>query len=452
MRCRATDGESLMMGEYQFRGSHPGCVGKSHADAVVAERARSADRLYLMRVMPPEGGMAVNAATTRAAEKGQAGRENTSKSAVIAGAGVIGLATAWRLLHRGFEVTVLDAEPVSGASFAAAGMLAPVAEVVWDQPTLYPLMVESGKLYRDFALAIAEESGQDVGYIENSTFVCAGDSADRQTLSELVELQHDLGMNITRITATQARRAEPALGPGCVGAVDIPGDHQINPRMLADALLTILGDRVVRTNAAEIIYAEGSSRAVGLRGEDGTDYLADEVVLAAGLKTGAIAGLPENLNLPLRPVYGDILRLRVPERLQPLVTRTIRGVVQGRPVYIVPRADGTVVLGATSREDDMTGVSAEGVHQLLRDAYRLVPGILDCEIYEMTARARPGSPDDVPMIGRIVPGLTVSTGYFRHGILLTAIGSKITAEIVAGDTSATDSALIRAVNPFRFSV
>lgn len=415
----------------------------------LAERASNADRFYLMRVMPPEGGMAVNTAAMGAASIGEGGTGNPSSSVVIAGAGIIGLATAWRLLRQGLEVTVLDAEPVSGATFAAAGMLAPVAEVVWDQPTLYPLMVESGKLYRDFAQAIAEESGHDVGYIENSTFVCAGDAADRQTLSELVELQHDMGMEINRITATEARRAEPALGPGCVGAVDIPGDHQVNPRLLADALLTILEDRVIRTRAQEVIY--DSDRAIGLRGADGNDYLADEVVLAAGLNTADITGLPENLNLPLRPVYGDVLRLRVPARLQPLVTRTIRGVVQGRPVYIVPRADGTVVLGATSREDDLTGVSAEGVHQLLRDAYRLVPGILDCEIYEMTARARPGSPDDVPMIGRVAPGLTVSTGYFRHGILLTAIGSKLTADVVAGRENDNNPALLSAVDPFRFS-
>lgn len=415
----------------------------------LAERASNADRFYLMRVMPPEGGMAVNTAAMGAASIGEGGTGNPSSSVVIAGAGIIGLATAWRLLRQGLEVTVLDAEPVSGATFAAAGMLAPVAEVVWDQPTLYPLMVESGKLYRDFAQAIVEESGHDVGYIENSTFVCAGDAADRQTLSELVELQHDMGMEINRITATEARRAEPALGPGCVGAVDIPGDHQVNPRLLADALLTILEDRVIRTRAQEVIY--DSDRAIGLRGADGNDYLADEVVLAAGLNTADITGLPENLNLPLRPVYGDVLRLRVPARLQPLVTRTIRGVVQGRPVYIVPRADGTVVLGATSREDDLTGVSAEGVHQLLRDAYRLVPGILDCEIYEMTARARPGSPDDVPMIGRVAPGLTVSTGYFRHGILLTAIGSKLTADVVAGRENDNNPALLSAVDPFRFS-
>ena len=370
------------------------------------------------------------------------------RSAVIAGAGIIGLATAWRLQRAGWQVTVLDEKPVSGASFAAAGMLAPVAEVVWDQPSLYPLMVASGRQYRDFAHSIAAASGQDVGYLENATFVCAGDAADRQTLAELTELQAAMGMQVRRISATAARRAEPALGPGCVGAVDIPGDHQVDPRQLCAALLAVVGENVVRTHAAAVIYREG--QAVGLRGVDGRDYLADEVVIAAGMATAAIEGIPGPA-LPLRPVHGEVLRLRVPEHLQPLVTRTIRGVVQGRPVYIVPRADGTVVLGATSREDALEGVSAEGVHQLLRDAHRLIPAILECEIYEMTARARPGSPDDVPMIGRVGPGVTVSTGYFRHGILLAAIGSELTAAIVTGQTDSVDATLLAAVDSARFA-
>lgn len=370
-----------------------------------------------------------------------------STAVVIAGGGIIGLCTAWRLQKRGCTVTVLDAEPVSGASFAAAGMLAPVSEVVWDQLGLYPLMATSGEMYRKMAEAVAAESGMDVGYIDNGTYVCAGDAADRQTLIELMDLQHQIGMEVSAIRVRQARAAEPAIGPGCVGAVEIPGDHQIDPRKFTAALLHVLGDAVVRVNATEIVYA--GKRAIGLRDTDGAIHHADEIIVAAGLQTGAIGGLPEGLNLPLRPVYGDVIRMRVPERLQPLVTRTIRGVVQGRPVYIVPRADGTLVLGATSREDDLSGVSAEGVHQLLRDAYRLVPGILDCEITELTARARPGSPDDVPMIGRVAPGLTVSTGYFRHGILLSAIGSKLTADIAMGTAIPEDTAA--AVDPWRFS-
>ena len=386
---------------------------------------------------------ATKASTIPPSERG------SPSSVVIAGAGIIGLTTAWQLRRRGIEVTVLDDAPVSGATFAAAGMLAPVSEVVWDQPTLYPLMVESGRIYRDFAAAIADDVGHDIGYLESSTFVCAGDSADRQTLNELLELQHRMGMTVNRLSVSQARAAEPALGPGFVGAVDIPGDHQVDPRQLCGAILEILGDQVVPTRAGEVLFNK-DHRAIGLGGADGRKYYADHVVLAAGLGTGAITGIPHALTDLLRPVRGEVLRLRVPEPLQPLVTRTIRGVVQGRAVYIVPRTDGTIVLGATTREDDMIGVRAEGVHQLLRDAHRLVPGILDCEIYEMTAKARPGSPDDVPMIGQVGDGLTVSMGDFRHGILLAAIGSKIGADVVCGTEKDNNSALLAAVDPFRF--
>ena len=394
--------------------------------------------------------MAMSAAAPTPDKSESAGSHTPAdKSVVIAGAGIIGLSTAWRLLNRGWDVTVLDANPVSGASYAAAGMLAPVSEVVWDQPTLYPLMLESGRMYADFAAQIAQDSGMDTGYVANGTYVCAGDSADRQALTDLLALQHELGMEIERVPASAARRAEPALGPGVVGAVDIPGDHQVDPRKLCAALLHVLGDRVIRDNSAQVHFDGG--RAAGLAGESGTVYPAAEVVLATGMGIHQIAGLPPELEVPVRPVYGEVLRLNVPKRLQPLVTKTIRAVVHGYPVYVVPRPDGSVVLGATSREDELTGVSAEGVHQLLRDAHRVVPGILECEITEMTARARPGSPDDVPLIGTIAPGLTLSNGFFRHGILLAAIGSLITADIVTGEQSAHSDQTLAAVDPWRFS-
>lgn len=368
------------------------------------------------------------------------------KHIVIAGGGIIGLATAWRLLHADCSMTVLDDAPGSGASCAAAGMLAPVSEVVWDQPTLYPLMIESGAMYSEFAAAIADESGMDVGYLPQGTLVCAGDAADRQYLTELLRLQHQMGMTIDSITSGQARQLETALGPGCVGAVSIPGDHQVDPRKLVKALLALLGERVVPARAEEVLTEGGR---VGIRASDGQVYYADHVHCAAGLGTPQIQGLPNDLELPLRPVWGEVLRMAVPTHLQPLVTRTIRGIVHGRPVYIVPRADGTVVLGATSREDDSAGVSAEGVYQLLRDAHHLLPGILDCEITEITCRARPGSPDDVPMIGRVAPGVSVSTGYFRHGILLAALGSQLGSDVILGRE--LDAAIAAAVDPWRFS-
>lgn len=352
----------------------------------------------------------------------------------VVGAGIVGLTTAYELTKRGFNVRIFDPWPASEASFAAAGMLAPVSEVVWDQPGLYPLMRRSRSLFPELAAAVAEESGMDVGYQPSETLVCAGDNADRVYLQELIELQEQVG-EVHLLSAREARAMEPALGPGVVGAVHIPGDHQIDPRKFCAALLHILGDRVVRAKVTGV-----ETGCVTL--EDGSRVAAEQIVLANGLAAS------EFIDVPLRPVYGDILRLSVPSHLQPLITRTIRAVVRGRPVYLVPRSDGSLVLGATSREDGRSGVSAEGVHQLLRDAHHIVPGLWECDIEEMTARARPGSPDDIPMIGTIKPGVVLSTGYFRHGILLSAIGAELTADVVGEKPLPPDFA--EAVTPGRF--
>lgn len=365
---------------------------------------------------------------------------------IVVGAGIIGLSTAWNLRRRGVRVTIVDPAPAMGASHAAAGMLAPAAEVVWGQSPLYPLMRTSADLYPDFAADLAGASGHDLGYSRAETFVCAGDRADLASLRELVDLQRSSGFDVSLIAGSRARDLEPSLAPGVCGAVTIPGDHSIDPRRVTAALLAVLSDDIVRARVNTLINAAG--RTVGVEAEDGTRLTADQVIVAAGSSCNDISGVPA---LPLRQVWGEVIRLRAPKALTPLLTRTIRGLVHARPVYIVPRPDGELVLGATSREDGRSGTNAGGVHQLLRDAERLVPAILDCEITDITTRARPGSPDDVPIIGRIDPGCVVSTGFFRHGILLAPLGAGLTADLATGgDTAWAPSGSLAAVGPERF--
>ncbi|WP_193095378.1 glycine oxidase ThiO [Brevibacterium sp. FME17] len=344
---------------------------------------------------------------------------------VIVGAGIIGLSTAWKLRCRGVGVTIVDPDPAMGASHAAAGMLAPAAEVVWGQSPLYPLMRASADLYPGFAADLAAASGHELGYSSAETFVCAGDRADLASLRELVDLQTTAGFDVSLITGSRARELEPSLAPGVCGAVMIPGDHSIDPRRVTGALLAVLRDDIVRVRVDALITEAGQTLGVEL--EDGTRLRADQVVVAAGSACNDISGVPP---LPLRQVWGEVIRLRAPQALAPLLTRTIRGLVKARPVYIVPRLDGELVLGATSREDGRSGTNAGGVHQLLRDAERLAPAILEAEITDITTRARPGSPDDVPIIGRIDPGCVISTGFFRHGILLAPLGAELSADLV----------------------
>lgn len=424
----------------------------------------------------------------------------------IIGAGHVGLATAVTLADRGHTVTLIDPHPASGATHHAGGMLAPAAEVVYQQEALFPLMHAAGQWYPELVELISTHTTTPTGYQTHGTLVIAADRADAQHVQQLRDYQNAHGMAVEQITTRQARHWEPALSSHIAGAVSIPGDHRIYPRHSALAMLD-----AARAMGVELVeqHAHGiTETAMGVSVHlPGRDINADQVVLANGL--GAAQLLPQPLVLPLRPVYGDILRLRVPEHQRPMLQRVIRGFVEDRPVYIIPRPDGTLAIGATSREDGRADPQAGGVYELLRDAIRLVPGIEDCDFLEATAGARPGTPDDLPYLGRLprldrMTGTThgsaeaesadsavgsaagggtgttvgdaaggvgnkknqalnprdcvpqsalgrviVSTGYFRHGILLTALGARVTAELVEGTPPSVD---IAACHPLRFCV
>ncbi|MFI7583972.1 FAD-dependent oxidoreductase [Kocuria sp. M1N1S27] len=431
--------------------------------------------------------------------------EHVRADVAVIGAGVIGLATAWELRRRGRSVAVVDPEPGSGASRAAAGMLAPVSEVQYQQEPLYPLMAASAAEYPAFVAALEQAADGTVGHRTTETLVCGVDAADRQALADLRELQLRHGMDVEQLPLRTARALEPALSPRLSAAFRIPDDHQVDPRRLTAGLLAALlaprlpgpgsegpgsegagpgsagtesagaglpgaglpgagaGDggpaHLVHDRATELRRnAEGAVTGVRLAG--GGMVSAAWTVLAPGAGLGGIEGLPEGWRPPLRPVHGDILRARVPAGTPYLLERTVRGLVHGVPVYLVPRVDGTVVIGATSREDDLAGPSAGGVFRLLRDAQALVPGVADLELVEVLARARPGTPDDIPYLGAVrdpdgspVPGLVVSTGYFRHGVLLAPLAARLAAQLVAGGTGADPSAdaeHLAGTDPHRF--
>lgn len=383
------------------------------------------------------------------------GHHGAPRHAVVAGAGLIGLATAFELRRRGVAVTLADPEPASGATYAAAGMLAPIAETQYGQEGLYPLMAASAVEYPAFIERVSAASGLPCGYCTEETLVVGADSADAQSLQDLANHQRAAGMQVDNITAREARKLEPALAPHLAAAIRIPTDHQVDPRLLAASLMHALDAPVIDTlNGAtdpgpvrwfharvdRVLSTRGPEpRVSGVFLDGGETVEGDAVVLATGLNAGDTGQLPPDLNLRLRPVYGDVLRLRVPDSLllpgeENLIARTVRGRVGGRPVYLVPRADRTLVLGATSREDGRDSVLAGGVHQLLRDARAIMPAVDDCDVLEMIARARPGTPDDLPYMGLCsVNGLIISTGHFRHGILLTPVASRLAAELATGE-------------------
>ncbi|WP_449373630.1 glycine oxidase ThiO [Arthrobacter psychrolactophilus] len=359
----------------------------------------------------------------------------TTEVAVIGG-GIIGLGIAWEAQRAGHRVTVIDPAPASGATFAAAGMLAPVSELHYQEDELLALTLASAARWPDFVASLPATA--ETGFNTSPTLVLGGDPADRKALADLRDVQLAHGLEVTQLTIREARAQEPLIGPQISCAYKVEQDHQVDPRAMAAALRTALQDAgaaasgsegaaptFLEVSAVELLHEDPSdsfSRVSGVELADGRLLQAREVIVANALGAPGLAGLPEGLALPIRPVYGDILRLRVPEHLRPLTTATIRGIVRGLPVYIVPRADGTVVIGASSREDGSAGVSAGGVHQLLRDAQVLVLAVAELELLETTARARPGTPDNAPLLGRVagadgkdIPGLIIATGFFRHG-------------------------------------
>lgn len=351
---------------------------------------------------------------------------------IVVGAGIVGLSTAFKLVDLGADpdtVAVIDPAPVSGASFVAGGMLAPVAEVQYKQEPLYPLMVASKNLYDDLLQRLGEKTSLSTGHRTESTFVVGADRADARHLTELTEHQHEHGMEVQRLPLRQARKAEWGLSPQLSGVVEIPGDHQVNPRMYCAALLDALRNMGVAIIGERVIHIEDGAVTT-----DAATHTGDMVYLCNGLGAGQVRGWYEGEQSPLklRPVRGDMLRLRVPEGMEAPVGRVIRGFVEDRPVYIIPRTDGTIAVGATSREDSRRGPAVDGVYTLLRDAIRVVPGIQECEFIEAITGERPGTPDDLPYLGKVGEKLVVSTGYFRHGILLSALGATVGATLGMG--------------------
>jgi glycine oxidase len=355
----------------------------------------------------------------------------------VIGGGIIGLVTAWRAAQRGLRVAVADPDPGGGAARVAAGMLAAVTELAYGEETLLELNLVSARRYPDFAAELTDATGLDLGYRSCGTLAVALDADDRAHLRELHSFQHSLKLTSQWLTGRECRRLEPMLAPGIRGGLRVDGDHQIDPRRLAAALL-----RAAESAGAEL-HRQPVARVQTLRGEvtgvvlaDGTALHTGRTVLAAGSRSGMVDGLPEHLLPPVRPVKGQVLRLRMPHPRYghgPFLSRTVRAVVRGGQVYLVPRENGELVVGATSEELGWdTTVTAGGVYELLRDAHELVPGITELPLVETSAGLRPGSPDNAPLLGPVaaLPGLVLATGHYRNGVLLTPVTGDVLADVL----------------------
>lgn len=346
---------------------------------------------------------------------------------VVAGGGMVGLAVAWRTARRGLSVTVVDDAPGTGASAAAAGMLAPVAEAGYREERLLRLGLASLASWPAFATELETASGLPVGLRTAGTLVLGFDEDDVRELDALLRFQHELGLAAERLTPRETRRREPALSPRVRGGLLVEGDHSVDGRAVHAALLAAAataGVELVREKVAAV--AVDGNRAVGLRLGSGRLVGAGTTVLALGAHSGSLPGVPA---LPVRPVKGQILRLAGAEGL---LQHTVRALVRGRHVYLVPYGGDGVIVGATVEDRGFDArVTAGGVHDLLHDAIEVVPEVEELELVETLARWRPGTPDNAPLLGpSSLPGLVLATGHHRNGVLLTPVTAEATAELL----------------------
>ncbi|HVV20304.1 MAG TPA: glycine oxidase ThiO [Pseudonocardiaceae bacterium] len=329
----------------------------------------------------------------------------------VVGAGVIGAGIAWQSAVAGNRVTLVAPDTRPGASVVAGGMLAPVTEAWPGEEDLLELGSDSLRRWPEFAARLTAD-GHDPGLRTDGTVVAAVDGADRAELVTLAEFLGKLDRDVELLTARQLRALEPSLGASVRAGLSVPGDLAVDNRRLLRALLAAGAARGVEPVNATVSAVRPGEVALA----HGPVLPADVVVIAAGAWS---AGLHPALEGVVRPVKGEILRLRARPGSLPPPTRTVRGLVEGRHVYLVPRDEGGVVVGATQYEAGFDpGARVGGVRDLLADAERLVPGVADYVLEEAGHGFRPGTRDNLPVVRWLEPGVLAATGHGRNGMLL----------------------------------
>lgn len=371
--------------------------------------------------------------------------DGTGTNLLVIGAGAIGLSCAWRAAEAGLETIVLDAGSTERASEVAAGMIAPIGEASWGEDDLLAAAVASAAAWPEFAARLASASGMEVPYRRCGALHVALDRDELAELRRVHDLHERLGVESTWLRGSECRRLEPGLAPSVAGGFDVPGEAEVDPRVMLRALRSAIRSAGARiedgARVAELIGDGGS--VTGALLADGRRIRAERILLATGARAGEKLGAVAD-PVPVRPVKGEIVRLRARPGERPC-----ERIVVTERVYLVPRGGEEVVVGATVEERGFDQrVTAGGVHELLREAYRVLPEIAELELVECSAGLRPGTPDNAPVIGATgTGGLLVAAGHHRNGILLAPITATAISSLLAGQRPPPE---IEALAPTRF--
>ena len=352
----------------------------------------------------------------------------------IIGGGVIGLSLGWQLARKGAEVEIFERDLAGrGAGWVAAGMLTPQAELGFEEIELFNLMLRSFELYPKFLDELKEDSGMDVKMDRCGSLFAGFDRDDMTRLRRLYDFRERVNLPAKWLTGTEAKELEPMLSPKCTCGLWMEDDAQIENRDLLNALQTAFRKRGghIHEIANVISVKIDNGKVIGIKVND--KYVeVSNLIVAAGAWSKQIEGIPENLRPPVRPVKGQIMSLRM--QCSSRITHAIRG----RDIYLVPKADGRLIVGASSEEMGFdTNPTAGEIYRLLERAWETVPGIYEYPIEEIKVGLRPGSRDHEPIIGDSgIDGLYFATGHYRSGILLTPVTAfELSDWIISGKKS-----------------
>lgn len=351
------------------------------------------------------------------------------KTIHIIGAGVAGLGVAWQLSVAGYTVHVFEKGIAGrGASHAAAGMLAGVMESEPSEDALLPFVLESQKQWPEFTKELEAASGQSIGYQECGTLFIAGEKDDEGLIEQRFKFLSSRGLPVNMLSRSDLRKVEPYFSTRVSSALYSPHDHQVDNRALTSALLTVCKKTGVQitenANVTRVVVDGGVVKGL----EVNNQFIATQhVVLAAGAWSGCIHGIPPEFLPPVFPMKGQLCALQMDARA-PL----LHHVVWTKHVYLVPRKDGRLIIGATMEDkgfdDSLTG---GGLLHLLHRTWEVLPGMEELPFIESWAGFRPTSRDDAPILGPSgINGLTYATGQHRHGILMTPLLAGAVADYI----------------------